>query len=1428
MANNEKIVLSVETRGTAKSVAELAAVSGAVKALSGEQSDFEAATNRLNASQRKLNSILPQTSGQMGAFGKVLNKINQRYSSSNSSILDFIKSLGSQKRAMRALFNEMQDYDQAIKLLTQRLNTSNKSLKMFTRVARYAFFALIALGIEFAVVALSLASINAAFAVGNAIIKLYRVSMASLAYAAAGVGVALTTAAAAQREYTAAQFAHVYKATPMFGSAMNHSMAALRNLTSDTSLAIFGIQQLTAAFGAVSKYSAFTPQSQQALRALADFASIGGDPGKNLVAIGNFIGLLQKEGKVTYKVSEAARAVGEEFDKAFKTINKGGGSAASVFAAISSGQMSKSAGITGAADLVNQTLFGMFKTYKTLIISLFSDVGTVFLEPAKRALDDIFSILKNGMFRLTPLLTAFGQGGFFPMLVSATNKLTNLFVMLMNKYLPQSEGLMTRLQNGYQEIVRTFRVLVENLNRLRDGGSVIIRMFGKPIREFFSSIGENVEHLSQLAVDNEKLFMEFGERLKGVVDAFFDFAAKFKEVFTEALPILNQIVHAVELMIRGFTKLFGFIGSTTTGAALMMGLAGVGFAKGTRGGQIRSYYDAKGNPKGFASKLFGGGIGMGAQIGGAITGTPFFAGKGLRPAGAVGTIIPGVNDVATLAKYEAFDRLNNNKYLQKIMSRNFQPTKTGKILANIYAKLGVAPDMAGKAAVDAARQAAEASGKTLSRGAATGTYLKGRSSIAGGLQNIALSYLAAQSFMPNVIKQNQGAVQAGIFAGGLYGPAGGIVGGGMGLLNLQRGKGARTTQGGILTGALSGAALGAGLGTILGGPLIGTAIGAVLGAAFGYFKGKEFEQKVAKEAGKSVSGFKLAQITDALIGGDTTKARGIIGAFQKEAESFTTMSQGGRQSLLGRYRDMGLISSTQMERALRHAGDYNKVIQDNANALQKLNPLFDNFDYLMNGLASTTGLNREELIKLAHQRNVDLLSYDKTTGKAMDLATAIQKLGLQMDLTAEGLAAAGRDAVLKAGRVFDEFRQRQQLRQAVDQSQKAVERGGTKEGFADYAQNLMAYLTTKYPNNPAMALNRFATLVSAPGTVGSVFNPLGPLGGQYGQYTQTGGAGLVGDFQKEAARNLAEQRAAALGQRLLTRGLEFTQGTVSTQQLVAGLSSAYLDPTKQKQVLAIEQAITSGIGLGYDTNSIINLLNTIMPSGGGFSLSGTLQASKAGGEIIELSEKANQLSIQLREQISNAIAVGFDDKPIWWESNPEWWTKESIKKLLESGDTSSPRGGGIGDTLTSRLGRTMSRHNYLDSQLTGSRTITSAYRTTNLGSINSDHVTGRAYDLVGQNLGQYSTLVKQMGGFAEFHGVAGNRHLHVVPGQTPFGDTGTNRTTTLSGAPRISPSSSGGSVVVNVYPREGQSEAQIAKYVMNEIAKSQRNSKERR
>ena len=194
-------------------------------------------------------------------------------------------------------------------------------------------------------------------------------------------------------------------------------------------------------------------------------------------------------------------------------------------------------------------------------------------------------------------------------------------------------------------------------------------------------------------------------------------------------------------------------------------------------------------------------------------------------------------------------------------------------------------------------------------------------------------------------------------------------------------------------------------------------------------------------------------------------------------------------------------------------------------------------------------------------------------------------------------------------------------------------------------------------------------------------------------------------------------------------------------------------------------------------------------------------------------------------KIFNDNMAGFFTAPMG--EMPGWWAKGLVlsddgQTLAPPADTSTPRGGAIGDTATSKLSQTMSRHAAMNGQLTGKRTVTSSLRNYALGSPSSDHATGSAYDLVGQNLGQYSKLVHANGGFAEFHGSAANRHLHVVPGPG-IGDTSVARP--------ISSATSGGGSTNNYYSIEvnggNSSPEAIAQMVMAKLRDRERSEKER-
>jgi len=156
-------------------------------------------------------------------------------------------------------------------------------------------------------------------------------------------------------------------------------------------------------------------------------------------------------------------------------------------------------------------------------------------------------------------------------------------------------------------------------------------------------------------------------------------------------------------------------------------------------------------------------------------------------------------------------------------------------------------------------------------------------------------------------------------------------------------------------------------------------------------------------------------------------------------------------------------------------------------------------------------------------------------------------------------------------------------------------------------------------------------------------------------------------------------------------------------------------------------------------------------------------------------------------------------------------------------DTKFPKSNSVGDTGTN-LSKTLDAHQRLNTGA-GNRFITSSYRNYSLGSSNSDHINGRAYDLVGDNLISYRDAVQRDGGFAQFHGDTQNRHLHVVP---RIGDSMSPAYAMATGAASVTGSQSSGSPVYNITVNgAGSNPEEIANIVMHKIKINEKISKER-
>ena len=489
--------------------------------------------------------------------------------------------------AMSRLNLQMTTTSKGVTRFSKQMNLVEKVGAKFLKMARLLMFSVIALGIEFGISALSLASVNAAFAVGKWLAQAYNYVMQALAGTVAAVGVAAIGAAAAFKEFQAAQFAFRYKDSKELGSALDQSGSGLRSLYKDATLASMGVQALAGAFAAVNKHSAFTPASKAALKAMADFVQSSGDPQNALQAAGSLVGILQKEKKFTAEALQAVKAISPEFEKAFKKGNYK--DYRKFLEDLQSGKLALDAGVSGQSGTMAQTLVGQFRTYLSSALVEMSDVGVRVLEPIKKAMSEIYFGLERTFRRISGDLVTFGQGPFLSSLVKFTEKLEDFTVVLFRKFLPATEGFWRRTTDFFKGFAIYFREVRDALEPLRDGGSIVIKTFGKPIVEIFKQIGLGVKALSAQAVKYEPLFLAFGDSMKSVVVGFFEIMRALREVFARALPIINPVVAALGKLMSTLASIINMLSGKTGsgGSSALVALLGMFAFKGRRAARFQ-------------------------------------------------------------------------------------------------------------------------------------------------------------------------------------------------------------------------------------------------------------------------------------------------------------------------------------------------------------------------------------------------------------------------------------------------------------------------------------------------------------------------------------------------------------------------------------------------------------------------------------------------------------------------------------------------------------------------------------------------------------------------------------------------------------------------------------------------------------------------
>jgi hypothetical protein len=489
-------------------------------------------------------------------------------------------------RAERSLGQETNRLSGRMDQLTGRMNGASGAMgklnnvsNMFIKHARKIMYLVIGLGIEFLAVTASLVSVNAAFAVGNAAVKLYNWGMQGLAGAVAAAGAAAITAAAAFTEFNAAAQAFRFKDSKTIGSSISQSADALRMLQVNSTLATYGITALNQAYVSFSKNAKLDPKAVKQLEMMADFGT-GGNREKSMSAAAEYISLIKKNKGFSSETTQLAKQIGPEFEKASKKY----GNATSLLKALESGKLAKDAGVEGFGNTVNQTLMAQLKGYLTKAFVELSDAGRYLLEPVKKTMNAIFGGLTNAFRMVRGDLIRFGRGGLLDSLETLSKKTETFAVKLFREFLPAAAGWWKRTGDFFKAFVNEFNEARRSLDSMREGGSAVIDMFGKPLVQIFKRIGTGAQRFAQIAKENKKEFSEFGDALKRIVDGFFNIGDAVRRAFTAALPIISKIATVVGQVFEVLAKVLNFMAMLgPIGATMAVGATARYAMKGTRG-----------------------------------------------------------------------------------------------------------------------------------------------------------------------------------------------------------------------------------------------------------------------------------------------------------------------------------------------------------------------------------------------------------------------------------------------------------------------------------------------------------------------------------------------------------------------------------------------------------------------------------------------------------------------------------------------------------------------------------------------------------------------------------------------------------------------------------------------------------------------------
>jgi hypothetical protein len=632
----------------------------------------------------------------------------------------------------------------------------------------------------------------------------------------------------------------------------------------------------------------------------------------------------------------------------------------------------------------------------------------------------------------------------------------------------------------------------------------------------------------------------------------------------------------------------------------------------------------------------------------------------------------------------------------------------------------------------------------------------------------------------------------------------------------------QTVGGGMLTGAGAGAALGGMIGP--GGAVVGAIVGGIIGGVMGHFgKAKAARAEVkasARDTASEIWGGMISGIDEARAeGGPMTAVRmrramnvGQMSNILQSGKAALAMGGKGEEGAGFRARQTAIqsiyenremlgvdMSMEERDKALKLPFDFlDEMLPEITKHHGVANVVLNKYTNRMEHMTDMFSVSEEELLKMADTVGVNLYDATESTTEMMKkLSGALMQTRDDINNVFQAIMNTTYDAFSKAAGVYTgEI--------GMDESARAfkemADSGELDTSTAEGKEAVLNFLTEQMG---------FATDLAG-GDIMAATSMINDLYGEGKAFTQVGGSmeGLGGFFQDPLIQaTLADQmdkfepaKIETLTQHiignLMGQGL---QGTFSGDfsSVMAGMSG----DTRNELTSVFESltALERGTNMRDDEGDLTAL--------GVASLQANLDRILGVGTVRNLVEAGEGRDTAALTDVAMAtFAATFGESVGTFETSVQ-----DLVAKLDTGDTKHP----FGDTSSAMAG-TLAAHGRISGGLPGKRTITSGYRNYALGSSNSDHVTGRALDLVGDNLGAYQRGIKSGGGYAEFHGMGDSRHLHAVPA---IGDTSTSQ-----GGMGTSNTSN---YTINVTGGPNANAQEVASLVMNEIQNLQRTNRER-